>query len=151
MGTISGISSASALLTSQQVGAPRPPQGPPPQGGGGIDMKQQVQTAAEQAGLDATQISALHSELQEAMESSGQQGLSRDEAVSQFDEILASHGIDVEAFKSGVESLRQQSGQGGPPPPSQSDQSEDAQGLTAAEFVELMGSLPAGSLIDTAA
>ena len=154
MSTISGVSNVLSTLNTQQLTSQRQPEGPPPQGGGGADMKAQVQTAAEQAGLNATEISQLHSELQDAMETAREEGLSQEEAIAQFDAILEENGIDVEEFKSGLDALR--GGGQAPPPPPQGEQSSETEessssSYTAEEFIELMNSLPAGSLIDTAA
>lgn len=163
MSTIDSVSSGSAWLAQQAQGTNAasgrpegPPPGPPPQ------MENAVQSAAEEAGLSSSEITTLMEKLESAMES-GQAGSGDPESMkATIDSLLEESGIDVEAFKDKLGSMRPS----GPPPQTYNENGENGESSDALSalfedaegdgsgIATLLGelrSLPSGSVYDAIA
>ena len=166
MSALTGVSSASSSELIQRLGQSRPPGAPEPgQTPPGFD--ETLQSTAEAAGLDATQIAELRSEIESAIE----QAISESDDPGSFREavaeVLEANGIDAEAFHTQLRETFGGPPPGGPPPSASGEaggsdiqsllealdtgdeDSEDASSVTS--LLSLLRNLPSGSLVNTAA
>lgn len=145
MNSIGSIdSSVSTIMASQSRPTGRPP-GPPP----GFD--EALESAAEQVGLDPTEIADLRTQIEDAISGARESGEGREAVKAAVDSVLEDNGIDVSAFKAQLEAVREKMGT--PPARSPSDQSY-AEGLAESNdeslsILSMLQDLPAGSLLNT--
>jgi|GEM_PF-2784110 len=158
MSSISTVNTGQSLLLQQlraqegaarPEGGQRPPSGPPP------GFSEAVESAAEAAGLDASAISELRSEIEEAVQHARESGENRQGVKGAVDSILEAAGLDFESIRQDLRSL------GGPQPGTYTAKSGQAETLSelfaeaddeetdALGLLDLLQRLPAGSLYDT--
>lgn len=148
MSSISGISNSSSLIQQlQSSGRPSgPPPGPPP------GHNEAIESVAEEAGLDSTEISELMTLLEETANSVKESGEGPEAMKQALDSVLEGAGIDTDALHEKLSGLT-----GGRPPAGgpqgfgQSDQGAEASGFQfdASSIFEMLRDLPIGSLVDS--
>lgn len=124
--------SVSAILSAQQLKRLHedPPANPPP------EFTKAIESAAEQAGLDASQIADLRKDIEEALQNV--KPGDRDAAREAVAGVLDKHGIDADALKTKLAEMRQTLGV-----PSELLSESDS-----GSVLDAIKTLPTGSLIN---
>ncbi|MFG0243973.1 MAG: hypothetical protein ACF8R9_14385 [Phycisphaerales bacterium JB054] len=144
-----GVSQSTLLQQSSAAGRPSgpPPKGPPP------EMQQALESAAEDAGLDSTQIADLLATLEETAKSAIDSGADPEAMRSALDSVLEDAGIDAEALHDQFAGMGMPNrGQGGPPQGAQAYGAAEgslADATSSSQLLEMLRSLPIGSLYDS--
>lgn len=135
------------LQQLQSGGRPSgPPPGPPP------GHTEAIESVAQEAGLDSTEISDLMSALDEAASSIKESGAGPEAMKQALDSVLEEAGIDTDALHEKLSNLP------GARPPRGGQQSSGVSGLTteststqldATGLLDMLRNLPVGSLVDS--
>ncbi|MFI4896632.1 MAG: hypothetical protein ACIARR_02280 [Phycisphaerales bacterium JB059] len=162
MSAVSGIGGATAASPAQQLQGARPPRppGPPP------GFEAALQSSAEGAGLDESEVSELQAAIEAAIEESRASGEGPGGAREAIAGVLESFGIDPEAFESELRSAseavrasgrdagRSSLGSTIAPQSLLESLNAGADGSSSedlASLLERLQGLPSGSLVDIAA
>lgn len=155
MNSASGVGASQSLQMQQMQGSQRGgpggrPPGPPP------EVMSEIESAASSAGLDSSEIADLKGQIEEAAKSAMESGSDRSGVREAVNSVLEESGIDVDALNEKLSSISQ-----APPPYTRQQQGASA-GASAifgsasddssvSQMVELLGNLPAGSLVNQTA